>query len=293
MTKRDMIWTLVTLLGVLQYVACSGTEVNRVSGPAPVEQVETVTLNKNSAVGSITKNGNFITFTIEGGQRGNNFMAQLWNKFTDGTSRDGAPVFEQRGLGNGTLVVDASQWACYDLQADLGGLDGGLLVSKQFAAWGPCPEPTPKPRPTPPPDCEGEECEPECEVGVSTVQPNPCPTPTPSPSPTPSPEPSPTPTPEPSPTPPPPPPSGACYYRVSCGGQVADTKGGTSCTDQNQQLICEHTIGGNPAAFGVWQNFGEAALLNHCRYTVPGLVNNNFQLNPGQSDKACLSKNDD
>jgi hypothetical protein len=92
-------------------------------------------------------------------------------------------------------------------------------------------------------------------------------------------------------------PPGACYYRVSCGVSFAGFGGveqstQTSCTDQNQQWICEHTNGGNPLAHGIWRNFGDANLLNHCQFTVPGVSLINFQLNPGQSDRACLNKND-
>lgn len=89
---------------------------------------------------------------------------------------------------------------------------------------------------------------------------------------------------------------GACYYRVSCGAHQTSNGGvhglkQDSCTDQNQQNICEATFGGNPSAHGIWRNFGDANLLNHCQFTVPGVSLDNFQLNPGQSDHACLNKN--
>ncbi len=107
--------------------------------------------------------------------------------------------------------------------------------------------------------------------------------------PPPSPDPSPTPIPPPPPPPPTLPPVGACYYRVSCGGQA--TGGHSSCSDRGQQVQCEAAIGGNPTARGIWLNYGDQALLNHCRFTVPGLVNGNFQLNPGQSADGCFDKN--
>lgn len=78
---------------------------------------------------------------------------------------------------------------------------------------------------------------------------------------------------------------GLCYYRVSCGVS-------SSCTDQNQQFICENTIGGTPAAHGIWLNFVSGALHNHCEFTVPGVSLLNFQLNPGQSDRRCFDKKD-
>ena len=132
-------------------------------------------------------------------------------------------------------------------------------------------QPKPQPTPTPKPQCDGD-CEP-------TPQPTPTPTPSPSPSPTPTPSPSPTPTPDP----------GKCYYRVSCGVSVGTH--GSSCTDSNQEFICEHTYSGPNA--GIWRNFGPQNLQNHCEFPVPGVSLLNFQLNPGQSARGCLNKNSD
>lgn len=110
------------------------------------------------ALGSIQRDGDYIVFTIEGAQRAD-FVAELWDKAVSGTSREvGAAVYRSGPLGNGTHRVDASKWACLDLQADLG-TGSGLLRSKQFARWGVCPTPPPTPRPspspspTPPPQC--------------------------------------------------------------------------------------------------------------------------------------------
>ena len=64
---------------------------------------------------------------------------------------------------------------------------------------------------------------------------------------------------------------------------------GSSCTDSNQQFICEHTLSG--ATAGVWRNFGAQALQNHCQFPVPGVSLLNFQLNPGQSSRDCRNKN--
>lgn len=157
-----------------------------------------------------------------------------------------------------------------DLQTPAG------TVAWKHVIFDPCPEPTPTP-------------------------PTATPTPTPEPTPTPTPEPTPTPTPEPTPTPSPTPEPGQCYYRVSCGITFSH---GTSCTDQNQQDICESTrscvggvkvgifcVGGHWVS-GIWRNFGEASLMNHCQFPVPGVSLDNFQLNPGKSDAGCLSKND-
>lgn len=82
-----------------------------------------------------------------------------------------------------------------------------------------------------------------------------------------------------------------CYYRVSCG--VSQSTGDHSCTDQAQQTICQTTIGGVPPKAGIWRNFGPQNLQNHCQFVVPGVSLDNFQLNPGQSDKACFNKKDD
>ncbi len=128
---------------------------------------------------------------------------------------------------------------------------------------GPCPNPTPTPTPEP------------------TPTPSPSPTPEPSPSPTPTPTPEPTPSPSPTPTPPP----GLCYYRVSCGDIAPSKKPETGhCTDHDQQTMCEDRG-------GAWLDFETGALHNHCRFVVPGISDNNFQLNPGQSDPSCLNKN--
>jgi len=277
-----------------------------------------------------------VTAVIEGARR-SDFRLELWDKGVYGTTRpaDGTPLAVFAPLGNGTYAFDVSAFACYDLQADLGSADGGLLASKQLHAWGQCPVPPPTRRrvdvcpnldgvqesvpegyyldqetglcvrtPPPPPEdmclnLEGiQETVPE---GYYRDEEGNC-----------------FPVPPPPPTdlcpniegvqetvpdgyylaedgncypivPPPPPDPGLCYYRVSCGGQQ-DTK--SSCDDRDQQLICEAAIGGDPAARGVWTNFESGALHNHCRFTVPGLVNRDFQLNPGQSDAACLNKKD-
>jgi hypothetical protein len=82
-----------------------------------------------------------------------------------------------------------------------------------------------------------------------------------------------------------------CYYRVSCGEQEV-TSSTQSCTHQQQQAICERTIGLGTLVPGVWMNFGAANLQNHCRFHVPGVINRDFQLTPGQSHDLCLNKND-
>ena len=43
-------------------------------------------------------------------------------------------------------------------------------------------------------------------------------------------------------------------------------------------------------ALGIWLNFLAGALSNHCQFTTPGVSLSNFNLTPGQSDAACLSK---
>lgn len=145
----------VAVLAALSFfaVACGGGSTT--TGPSEFP----------SPVGSIERQGNFFVITIEGARR-SDFLVQLWDKGKYGTDRpaDGTPVFEQKGLSNGVVKVDATQWACLDLQVDLGSPNGGILIARQFAAWGTCPKP-PTPRPTPQP------------------------TPTPSPSPTPDPGP--------------------------------------------------------------------------------------------------------
>lgn len=90
---------------------------------------------------------------------------------------------------------------------------------------------------------------------------------------------------------------GLCYYRVSCGDQepaapAFTTSNSKECTDQQQQAICEAAVG-QGGDNGIWRNFGDANLLNHCQFNHPGYVNNDFQLNPGQSAEGCLNKNDD
>lgn len=91
--------------------------------------------------------------------------------------------------------------------------------------------------------------------------------------------------------------AGSCYYRVSCGASQSDLGGVNAlhhneCTDQDQENICERTSGGDPSAHGVWLNFVHGDLHNHCKFTVPGVSLDNFQLNPGQSAHGCLNKND-
>ena len=59
-------------------------------------------------------------------------------------------------------------------------------------------------------------------------------------------------------------------------------------------VFAESPLGGNPLAFGVWLNFDDSThdpLDNHCRYTVPGISLKGFNLTPGQSNAACLTKN--
>ena len=78
--------------------------------------------------------------------------------------------------------------------------------------------------------------------------------------------------------------AGFCFYKISGGNETA------------KQSKCESTLCGNPPALGVWLNFDDGShnvLDNHCKYTVPGISNDKFQLTPGQSDPSCLSKNDD
>jgi hypothetical protein len=302
MSKRDAVWTLMTLMGVIGYVACGGRSTDdSVTAPAVPALAETGSVTAQSAIGSIERQGNLIVFTIEGGLRGDGFMAQLWDKGQTGISRDGRPVFEQRGLGNGTLVVDATQWSCLDLQADLGGIDGGLLVFKQFAAWAPCPAPTPKPRPTPPP---GEDACPNLE-GIQERVPQgmeldeegncvPCPPP-------PSCETNPELCPPPVDVcpnvegvqetlpegyylagdgncyqiPPPPPPALWCYYEIS--GKQDDKPG--KCAAQG----------------GSWSSWYSESGHDHeqCRIAHPGVSLKGFNLNPGQSAEGCARKQDD
>jgi len=82
-----------------------------------------------------------------------------------------------------------------------------------------------------------------------------------------------------------------CYYRVSCGEQgfVASTR---ECTLHKQQEICE-AAEGLAGDNGIWRNFGDANLLNHCQFNAPGYSNRDFQLTPGQSDESCVNKNDE
>lgn len=177
--------------------------------------------------------------------------------------------FRYKGLECGKTVPVQIDYGCGTVPLNAGyngGSFGGWLGYAVMVEGPKCPLPEPTPRPTP------------------TPTPSPSPTPTPDPSPTP--KPSPSPSPSPSPTPPPAP--GACYYRVSCGG----LEDGGPCNDHAQQTICEATLGGSPLVGGIWRNFGEQALRNHCQYTVPGLSNLNFQLNPGKSAPSCLNKRD-
>lgn len=152
----------VAVLGVLALTGCGG------ANPAAPDMPElaaaaSVGGGGGGAVGSIELRDGKVTFRIEGAAR-SNFIAQLWDKGKSGTSREiGRPVFEQKGLGNGELVVDASEFACLDLQADLGSEGGGLLAHRQFARWGTCPVPPPPP---PPPTCE--------ERGQSTAETDGC-----------------------------------------------------------------------------------------------------------------------
>jgi hypothetical protein len=74
------------------------------------------------------------------------------------------------------------------------------------------------------------------------------------------------------PTPPPP---EFCYYRVS--GPGGDFLHAIKCALHG----------------GLWINFVDQALQNHCRFSEPGISDDDFQLNPGQSGDNCLSKNDD
>jgi hypothetical protein len=79
-------------------------------------------------------------------------------------------------------------------------------------------------------------------------------------------------------------PVGYCYYKISQGNEAS------------KKTRCETTLGGSPAAFGIWLNFDDSShdpLDNHCKYTVPGIINDKFQLTPGQSAAGCLNKNDD
>jgi len=134
----------------------------------------------------------------------------------------------------------------------------------------------PKPNPTPEPTCDEDQTE------------RPCPEPTPTPEPCDedflaSSEPNPCPTPSPSPTPEP----GFCYYRVSCGQQEEiSAHNGNDCGEEEQSEICE-------GEGGIWLNFGEQSLQNHCRFSEPGLSNDDFQLTPGKSAEGCLDKKDD
>jgi hypothetical protein len=71
------------------------------------------------------------------------------------------------------------------------------------------------------------------------------------------------------------PPPPLCYYKVSgFGGEIG------------------HAI--KCGLFGgTWLNFDDSNVLdNHCRFPLPGISNDGFQLTPGQSHPACLNKND-
>ena len=85
---------------------------------------------------------------------------------------------------------------------------------------------------------------------------------------------------------------GLCYYRVSCGEQSPIATSTRECTDQAQQSICEAAVG-LAGDNGIWRNFGDAQLLNHCQFNLLGYSDNDFQLNPGQSHQDCVNKNDD
>jgi len=74
------------------------------------------------------------------------------------------------------------------------------------------------------------------------------------------------------PTPPPP---EFCYYRVS--GFGGDFFHAIKCVQRG----------------GQWINFGPQNLQNHCKFVEPGISDDDFQLNPGQSGDNCLNKNDD
>lgn len=104
-----------------------------------------------------------------------------------------------------------------------------------------------------------------CQPVVPTCETNPnlCPDPEPNPEPTPS------PTPEPSPTPSPEP--GICFYNIS----------GPPSQRAARCVIFAGGIGGN------WN--GQA---NHCEVPFPGIINNSFNLTPGQSATGCLRKQD-
>ena len=87
------------------------------------------------------------------------------------------------------------------------------------------------------------------------------------------------------------PPPALCYYRVSCGEQefTASTR---ECDEHAQQSICEAAIG-SAGDNGIWRNFGDANLLNHCQFNYQGYINRDFQLTPGQSALGCFNKNSD
>lgn len=114
-----------------------------------------------------------------------------------------------------------------------------------------------------------------------------CPTPKPSPTPTPSPTPSPEPTPLPTPTPPPScqqlgncPVVLACKYTIDCGKQdspVSKLTYNNYCVNHSAEAECK-------AGGGTW------ARNSKCETPLPGISNKRWQLNPGQSDEACLSK---
>ena len=70
------------------------------------------------------------------------------------------------------------------------------------------------------------------------------------------------------------PPPPACYYKVSGpGGEVGHA------------IKC--SIFG-----GTWLNFDGDVLDNHCKFNLPGISNDDFQLSPGQSAPGCLNKQD-
>ena len=145
--KKTLQWTeavfaaLLFAIAVL-VVACSrggqtpaAPEVPNL-GPA----AETATLSAAEKWGGLKFAPPVLTVIIENANRAD-FFLELWDKAEYGTGRpgDGTPLVTFGPFGNGTYTVDLSQFACYDMQADLGSRDGGLLRSKQLYAWGPCP----------------------------------------------------------------------------------------------------------------------------------------------------------
>lgn len=78
-----------------------------------------------------------------------------------------------------------------------------------------------------------------------------------------------------------------CYYTPDCGNQYG-FGASTACPETTKRDLCLAL----PSVLSpAWSNWNGQS--NHCRTTLPGVAQGNFQLVPGKSHKDCLSKHDE